>query len=158
MRSGHSFASPLRFLTFAACCFVFALAGKTEATKSVLQYLSTVAGSVSGVSYIGLDEQQQQQSGGGGGRASSESIDFPQMILQSNPILEAFGNSKTLRNNNSSRFGKYMEIQFEPAAGRAAATGSRKIIAARIINYLLEQSRVTVQTEGERGYHVFYRA
>ena len=105
-------------------------AGKTEATKTVLQYLSEVAGSVSGV------EQQ---------------------ILQSNPILEAFGNSKTLRNNNSSRFGKWMEIHFQPTASKGQPSKGRKIVAARIVNYLLEQSRVTTPSHGERSYHIFYQ-
>lgn len=71
-----------------------------------------------------------------------------QQILQSNPVLEAFGNAKTLRNNNSSRFGKWMEVKFE-AGGR--------IIAAQITNYLLEKSRVTNSAMGERAYHVFYQ-
>eukprot|EP00457_Paulinella_chromatophora_P000196 gb/GEZN01000196.1/.p1 GENE.gb/GEZN01000196.1/~~gb/GEZN01000196.1/.p1 ORF type:complete len:1849 (-),score=405.96 gb/GEZN01000196.1/:204-5750(-) len=96
-------------------------AGKTEATKAILQYLSDVAGSTNNV------EQQ---------------------ILQSNPVLEAFGNAKTVRNNNSSRFGKWMEIDF--------ATGGR-ICAARIVNYLLEKSRVVGAGEGERNYHIFYQ-
>lgn len=95
-------------------------AGKTEATKSVLQFLSEVAGSLSGV------EQQ---------------------ILQSNPLLEAFGNAKTGRNNNSSRFGKWMEVLFEPGG---------RIEAAKITNYLLEKSRIVFQSEGERNYHIFY--
>eukprot|EP00808_Paulinella_micropora_P026915 g54243.t1 len=96
-------------------------AGKTEATKAVLQYLSDVAGSTSNV------EQQ---------------------ILQSNPVLEAFGNAKTNRNNNSSRFGKWMEVIFQ--------VGGR-ICAARIINYLLEKSRVVGPGDGERNYHIFYQ-
>jgi len=96
-------------------------AGKTEATKTVLQYLSEVAGSANNV------EQQ---------------------ILMSNPVLEAFGNAKTLRNNNSSRFGKWMEVFF--------AIGGR-ICAAQVVNYLLEKSRVVRQTEGERNYHIFYQ-
>jgi myosin heavy subunit len=96
-------------------------AGKTEATKLVLMYLGEVAGSASGV------EQQ---------------------IMLSNPILEAFGNSKTLRNNNSSRFGKWMEIQFDK---------SGKIIGAQIVNYLLEKSRVVGQATNERNYHSFFQ-
>eukprot|EP00457_Paulinella_chromatophora_P000053 gb/GEZN01000053.1/.p1 GENE.gb/GEZN01000053.1/~~gb/GEZN01000053.1/.p1 ORF type:complete len:2897 (+),score=759.98 gb/GEZN01000053.1/:46-8736(+) len=96
-------------------------AGKTEATKAVLQYLSDVAGSTNNV------EQQ---------------------ILQSNPVLEAFGNAKTNRNNNSSRFGKWMEVVFQ--------IGGR-ICAARIVNYLLEKSRVVGPGEGERNYHIFYQ-
>ncbi len=95
--------------------------GKTEVCKTVLQYLSEVAGSTSGV------EQE---------------------ILQSNPLLEAFGNAKTLRNNNSSRFGKYMEVKFE---------SNGRICSARVINYLLEKSRVVNQTVDERNYHIFYQ-
>jgi myosin X len=71
-----------------------------------------------------------------------------QEMLQTNPVLEAFGNSKTLRNNNSSRFGKWMEIRFD--------TGS-KISAAKIVSYLLEKSRVVKQSKDERNYHVFYQ-
>lgn len=96
-------------------------AGKTEVTKLILQYLSEVAGSASGV------EQE---------------------ILLTNPILEAFGNSKTLRNNNSSRFGKWMEIIFD---------SSCRISGARIVNYLLEKSRVIKQAQNERNYHIFYQ-
>jgi myosin heavy subunit len=95
-------------------------AGKTETTKKVLQYLAFVAGSSAGI------EKQ---------------------ILQSNPITEAFGNAKTLKNNNSSRFGKWMKIDFDR---------SGKIIGCEIVNYLLETSRVTKQGPMERSYHIFY--
>ena len=95
-------------------------AGKTEATKQCLAFFAEVAGSESGVE---------------------------QKIIEANPILEAFGNAKTGRNNNSSRFGKFMEIHFDKLG---------HIIGARTENYLLEKSRVVFQTEGERTYHAFY--
>jgi len=96
-------------------------AGKTEATKQVLAYIAAIAGSVGGVE---------------------------KKVLQANPILEAFGNAKTIRNDNSSRFGKYMEIFF-------ASDG--RISGAVTTNYLLEKIRVVQQAPNERNYHIFYQ-
>ena len=96
-------------------------AGKTEATKQCLSFLAEVAGSENNVE---------------------------QKILNANPVLEAFGNAKTLRNNNSSRFGRWMEIHFDERGG---------ISACRIENYLLEKARVSFQVTGERNYHIFYQ-
>ncbi|KAH6578714.1 hypothetical protein BASA60_003550 [Batrachochytrium salamandrivorans] len=101
-------------------------AGKTENTKKVIQYLASAA---SLGSSKGLGKLEQQ-------------------ILQANPILESFGNAQTIRNNNSSRFGKFIRIEFSP---------SGHITGGNIDKYLLEKSRVTHQSPKERNYHIFYQ-
>lgn len=68
-------------------------------------------------------------------------------VLQTNPLLEAFGNAKTLRNDNSSRFGKFIELQFRHT----------RLSGARILTYLLEKVRVTKQMPGERTFHIMYQ-
>lgn len=99
-------------------------AGKTEAAKLIMQYIAAVSGNSADVEKI------------------------KSIILESNPLLEAFGNAKTLRNNNSSRFGKYFEIAFDEKGDPEGG---------KITNYLLEKSRVVYQTKGERNFHVFYQ-
>uniref|UniRef100_A0A8C5P591 Myosin 1H n=1 Tax=Jaculus jaculus TaxID=51337 RepID=A0A8C5P591_JACJA len=99
-------------------------AGKTEASKKILQYFAVTC-------------------------PMTESLQIARdRLLLSNPVLEAFGNAKTLRNDNSSRFGKYMDIQFDfqgvPVGGH-------------IISYLIEKSRVVYQNHGERNFHIFYQ-
>jgi myosin heavy chain 9/10/11/14 len=106
-------------------------AGKTENTKKVIQYLAAVAHSESPVK-----NKSQQHS------------NLSQQILRANPILEAFGNAQTVRNNNSSRFGKFIRIEF-------TRTGS--IAGAFIDWYLLEKSRVVRLNAHERNYHIFYQ-
>ena len=101
-------------------------AGKTEATKICLSFLADVAGS----------------DGKGDGSKSPS-----QLLLDSSPIMEGFGNAKTIRNNNSSRFGKYMDLYFGE---------TRRIVGGQINKYLLEKSRIVYQTDGERNYHVFF--
>lgn len=99
-------------------------AGKTESTKMLMRYLAYM-----------------------GGRAAAEGRTIEQKVLESNPVLEAFGNAKTVRNNNSSRFGKFVEIQFNQRG---------KISGAAIRTYLLERSRVCQVSDPERNYHCFY--
>lgn len=105
-------------------------AGKTESTKHILRYLSTLSHHVS----TSLQFE-------------SVSNDIENQIVDSNPIMESFGNAKTLRNNNSSRFGKFIELMY-------AEEGF--IEGAVIRTYLLETVRIVRQSHGERNYHIFY--
>ncbi|KAJ2731502.1 class II myosin, partial [Coemansia sp. Cherry 401B] len=100
-------------------------AGKTEAAKKIMEYIAAVSG------------------------GNSSSIkEIKEMVLATNPLLESFGCAKTLRNNNSSRHGKYLEIQFN-AGGEP--------VGAMITNYLLEKNRVVGQIANERNFHIFYQ-
>lgn len=99
-------------------------AGKTETTKMLMRYLV----------YLG-------------GHTANEGRTVERKVLESNPVLEAFGNAKTVRNNNSSRFGKFVEIQFNKHG---------RISGAAIRTYLLERSRVCQISDPERNYHCFY--
>ncbi|MGH0119504.1 UNVERIFIED_CONTAM: hypothetical protein FKN15_007705 [Acipenser sinensis] len=96
-------------------------AGKTENTKFVLRYLTTSYGS---------------------------GQDIDERIVEANPLLEAFGNAKTVRNNNSSRFGKFVEIHFNE---------KNSVVGGFVSHYLLEKSRICMQSKEERNYHIFYR-
>ncbi|OWK53055.1 Myosin heavy chain, skeletal muscle, adult [Lonchura striata] len=109
-------------------------AGKTVNTKRVIQYFATIAAS-------GEKKKEEHASGKMQGTLEDQ-------IISANPLLEAFGNAKTVRNDNSSRFGKFIRIHF-------GATG--KLASADIETYLLEKSRVTFQLKAERSYHIFYQ-
>ena len=100
-------------------------AGKTESTKYVLQVLTAV-----------------------GENRTGSSAAIEQQIMLTNPVLEAFGNAKTLRNDNSSRFGKWINVHFDRKG---------TIAGAEVKTYLLEKARVIHQTAGERNYHIFYQ-
>merc|ERR1719249_362118 len=103
-------------------------AGKTENTKKVITYLAMVAT--------------------GSGKKVEKKVSLEDQIVATNPILESYGNAKTSRNDNSSRFGKFIRIHFN-AAG--------KLAGCDIESYLLEKSRITQQQEVERSYHIFYQ-
>jgi myosin-5 len=107
-------------------------AGKTETSKLIMKYLA----------YMGGYMDAAGRRGSGSGRSVEE------QVLESNPLLEAFGNAKTVRNNNSSRFGKYVEINFNEKG---------VISGAAIRTYLLERSRVVAVNNPERSYHIFYQ-
>merc|ERR1719264_1652925 len=113
-------------------------AGKTENTKKVIQYLAYVAASKpKGSSHAPPSNE--------GGLSFGE---LEQQLLKANPILEAFGNAKTVKNDNSSRFGKFIRINFDT---------SGYIAGANIETYLLEKARVIRQADDERTFHVFYQ-
>ncbi|CAI5766159.1 myosin-1B-like isoform X4 [Podarcis lilfordi] len=110
-------------------------AGKTVNTKRVIQYFATIAATG--------DKKKDEPVAQGKMQGTLED-----QIISANPLLEAFGNAKTVRNDNSSRFGKFIRIHF-------GATG--KLASADIETYLLEKSRVTFQLKAERSYHIFYQ-
>jgi len=101
--------------------------GKTEASKLIMEYIATIAGKNS--RQITVEHVKDQ-------------------LLNSNPVLEAFGNAKTVRNDNSSRFGKYMDLQFDSNGNPSGG---------KINTYLLEKSRVVTQQPNERNFHIFYQ-
>ena len=103
-------------------------AGKTETAKMILPYLTTA------------------------GAAATGSV-LDKRIVQTNPVFESFGNAKTLRNHNSSRFGKLITLRYAPAAG----VDRLELHSARLETYLLERSRVTAPSRGERNFHAFYQ-
>ncbi|KIJ53794.1 hypothetical protein M422DRAFT_89243, partial [Sphaerobolus stellatus SS14] len=102
-------------------------AGKTEAAKRIMQYIAAVSGE-------GVGQGDIQQ--------------IKEMVLATNPLLESFGCAKTLRNNNSSRHEKYLEIMFNDHG---------EPVGAQITNYLLEKGRVVGQIDNERDFHIFYQ-
>ena len=114
-------------------------AGKTENTKKIIQYLSSITHSNLSVNPASPASPNPK---------SIISLTIDTKILQANPILESFGNAKTIKNNNSSRFGKFIRIFFSV---KGTITG------ANIDYYLLEKSRVVSQAVEERNYHVFYQ-
>ncbi|XP_057689878.1 myosin-10 isoform X5 [Corythoichthys intestinalis] len=125
-------------------------AGKTENTKKVIQYLAHVASSHKGATPNRTKEALQMD----GNRSLTRGTtlvnkgELEKQLLQANPILEAFGNAKTTKNDNSSRFGKFIRINFD-------VTGY--IVGANIETYLLEKSRATRQAKDERTFHIFYQ-
>ncbi|XP_012588970.1 PREDICTED: myosin-14 [Condylura cristata] len=113
-------------------------AGKTENTKKVIQYLALVASSPKGRKEPGVPASASNLSYG----------ELERQLLQANPILEAFGNAKTVKNDNSSRFGKFIRINFDVAG---------YIVGANIETYLLEKSRAIRQAKDECSFHIFYQ-
>ncbi|RWS07279.1 unconventional myosin-Vc-like protein, partial [Dinothrombium tinctorium] len=98
-------------------------AGKTVSAKFAMRYFASIAG--------------------------SQTTNIENRVLASNPIMEAIGNAKTTRNDNSSRFGKYIQIMFDPQ--------TRAIVGGNMRTYLLEKSRISRQAENERNFHIFYQ-
>merc|ERR1712159_840085 len=113
-------------------------AGKTENTKKVIQYIAKVAGV----------EKKSAPAPAAEGDVAKIKGDLDEQVVQANPLLEAFGNAKTTRNNNSSRFGKFIRCHF---------SNTGKLAGADIESYLLEKNRVSHQGSQERNHHVFYQ-
>lgn len=125
-------------------------AGKTETVKILMHDLASI--------------QEERQVGTQTNFKSKMAAnnDIVQRVLDSNPLLEAFGNATTLRNDNSSRFGKYLQLQYDVSSGAkhsnaAAGIGSAILAGSKCEVYLLEKSRVTHHHDSERTYHIFYQ-
>lgn len=117
-------------------------AGKTETVKIMMEHLASISISNAKKSQAATSSAQLD------GAAAIGHDSIVQKVLKSNPLLEAFGNAKTIRNDNSSRFGKFTQLQFNT---------DYCLIGAECRHYLLEKSRVIAQSAGERNYHVFYQ-
>lgn len=113
-------------------------AGKTENTKKVIQYLASIAAPRTNAHNKSNTSLNSSQTSG----------ELEQQLLEANPILESFGNAKTVKNDNSSRFGKFIRINFD---------ASNLICGANIETYLLEKSRAIRQAPDERSFHIFYQ-
>lgn len=119
-------------------------AGKTVSAKYIMRYFATVEDP-------DRPGSRKQVGAGAANKGSGDAAGMSEterQILATNPIMEAFGNAKTTRNDNSSRFGKYIEILFDK---------NHEIVGAKIRTYLLERSRLVYQPESERNYHIFYQ-
>lgn len=135
-------------------------AGKTVTTKIIMKYLAALS-KRSGAKknekkkplksiWTGVPQNFASPSDDGTNVASPNTIrgrNIEQQVLESNPILESFGNARTIRNDNSSRFGKFIELKF---------TSTGRLVGASIDSYLLEKVRLIKQADGERNYHIFY--
>jgi myosin-5 len=125
-------------------------AGKTQSAKYIMRYFATVddldnKATTEAENEFGINMHATVQHGG--------MSEIEEAVLATNPITEAFGNAKTTRNDNSSRFGKYIQIQFSKPSRDVGA----KIVGAKIRTYLLERSRLVFQPIGERNFHIFYQ-
>ncbi len=130
-------------------------AGKTEATKLFLSYIAEISARRAEA----LKEKAELKAAAKTPAASASSASAPaagkaetslqDRLLEANPLMEAFGNAKTSRNDNSSRFGKWIAVSFDPTTGAVVGGG--------ITDYLLEKSRIVKLAEGERNYHIFYQ-
>lgn len=119
--------------------------GKTETSKHVMQYLTTISTRSRAKSAVIANRRMSVAQKKEADEMTSHVTD---VLWGSNPVLEAFGNSQTIRNNNSSRFGKYIVLQMNRLG---------QVIGGYIDNYLLERSRVIHQADGERNFHAFYQ-
>jgi myosin-5 len=121
-------------------------AGKTETVKLLLDHLATV--------------QLTRPEGVHSEHCASK--DIVDRVIKSSPVFEAFGNAKTVRNSNSSRFGKFIQLQFRVEPSAIAKLGGREVpytdmVGSKVSTYLLEKNRVVSHSDGERSFHIFYQ-
>eukprot|EP00977_Amphora_coffeiformis_P010868 scaffold2554_cov156-Amphora_coffeaeformis.AAC.5 len=129
-------------------------AGKTESVKICLDHIATIQGGLKRQSELHDTKKEGQH------QVMSSIV---QRVVDSNPLLEAFGNAKTVRNDNSSRFGKFVQLQFDQSSSSASTSDDNinsddcTLVGSHIEVYLLEKSRVVSHAPGERNFHIFYQ-